>query len=532
MSTIIMAKSLLMLLSIGFPYQTGWPVPIEGGVDFSSPVLVDVNEDDTLEVLIAGNTRWVYLFNHRGEIMPGWPQGTSQSPGPTETSSPSVGDIDNDGEMEIVYASNSGQLFAWKINGTLVNGFPVNLGDNVIRACTMLEDIDGDGNLEICIGTGVSQYRFFVFRHNGTLLFSRDVEYRIHSTAGAADIDHDQTMEIIHGVDRNVQYGVYAWKANGDTCPGWPKQTFHHVDASPALADINGDSLYEIFVGSIDNRLYGLNYLGQDLPSWPKIVGSGVYEGIISSPAIGDIDNNGILDIVTGRGIIQSSYGAIFAFSATGETIPFFPIIIPTGAITSSPALADIDGDSEIEIIVGCQDGRLLAYNPDGSVVDGFPIIVAQSITSSPAVGDIDLDGDIEIAIGGKGPAGTNDSLYIWDLPVPYIPQRAPWPMFHHDPGHTGRLPIQGVGISEGDKHNMNPGRICPFPTVCTGKTLSYLIMKYGPDIDICIFNILGREIKLSGNGLNQLTPGVYFLIYGREDNVTKSISKIIIVKP
>ncbi|MEO0096005.1 MAG: FG-GAP-like repeat-containing protein [candidate division WOR-3 bacterium] len=527
MMIITLANSFFIVSLFVFPYQDGWPRLIEGGVDFSSPVLIDVNGDDTLEVLIAGNTHWIYLFNCHGENLPGWPKSTGSTPGITETSSPSVGDIDNDGEMEIVYASNSGELFAWEVDGNIIPGFPVSLGDNVIRACTMLEDIDGDGTLEICIGTGVSLYKFYVFRHNGSLLFSRNVEYRIHSTAAAADIDNDQEMEIIHGNDRNVQYGVYAWESNGDTCQGWPQPTGHHVDASPALADINGDSLYEVFVGSIDNRMYGWNYLGQALPSWPNIVGSGVYEGIISSPAIGDIDNDGILDIVTGRGIIQSTYGAVFAFRATGDTLAGFPVYINTGSITSSPALGDIDGDLGIEIIVGCQDGKLYAFNPDGSIVDSFPIPVAQSVTSSPALGDIDLDGDIEIVVGGKGATGTNDSLYIWDLPTQFNAQRVPWPMFHHDSQHTGRFPLQGYGVIETNARLIKTPYV--FPTIIKGNFP--FAAKSGSHLDLRIFNSAGIEIKHNRANLSNLPAGVYFVMYRSEDGKVRGMAKCIILK-
>jgi len=495
--TVIVFLLSISLLS-SFPYQAGWPQEIEGGVDFSSPVLVDVNGDDTLEVLIAGNDRYIYMFNHHGENMPGWPVRTSNSPGPMETSSPAVGDIDHDGNMEVVYASDVGQLFAWEIDGTAVSGFPVTLGDRVIRACAALEDVDGDDTLEICIGTGVSQYRFFVYRHDGTLLFQKDVEYRVHSTAAIADMDKDGNMEIVHGVDRNVQYGVYAWESDGSPCTGWPAQTWHHVDGSPALADINHDSTYEVFVGSIDNRVYGWDYLGHDLPSWPNIVGSGVYEGIVSSPAIGDIDNDSILDIVIGRGIIQSSYGALFVFRATGDTLAGFPIIISTGSITSSPMLGDLDGDAEIEIIVGCQDGNLYGFNPDTTTVTGFPISVASSITSSPAIGDIDLDGDVEIAIGGMGIG--NDSLYVWDLSVAYDTTRMPWPQFHHDPRHTGRLPL-GPEIAVNEHYVMITKAGAVRSTIIKGPLL------LPADKKCKVFDITGREVEPL-----RLISGIYFI--------------------
>jgi hypothetical protein len=503
---IILISFFIISLLFSFTYQDGWPQAIEGGVDFSSSVLIDVDGDDTLEILIAGNTKWVYLFNHRGELLSGWPQQTTTGSA-QETSSPSVGDIDNDGAMEIVYGSDAGKLFAWELDGNDVTGFPVNLGDNVIRACATLEDLDGDDTLEICIGTGVNLYRFFVYRHNGALFFFKNVEGRVHSTAAVADIDKDTSMEIIHGVDRNVQYGVYAWEANGDTCFGWPQETGHHVDGSPALADIDGDSTYEIFVGSIDNNVYAWDYLGNDLASWPNGVGTGIYQGVVSSPAVGDINNDHVLDIVIGRGIIQSSNGAVFAFSANGDTLPNFPIIIATGSVTSSPILADIDGDPDIEIIVGCQDGKLYAFNPDASDVDSFPINVCSSITSSPAVADIDLDGDLEIAVGG------NDSLYIWDLAIAYDPDRMPWPMFHHDPQHTGRLPL-GTGISVHETGTHRPEPLELFPFIFTGP----LCLPQGKNCRI--FDITGRTVDA-----NHLAPGIYFIeIQGQ---ITNKVIKV-----
>jgi hypothetical protein len=531
---------LLLLLAvspiIGFPYQSGWPQPIEEGVYFSSPCLADVDLDDTLEIAIASNTRWVYLFDHRGALLPGWPRSTATNPNSaSETSSPAVGDIDFDGEMEIVFASDIGQLFAWEIDGGDVTGFPVVLGDRVIRASVTLEDITNDDSLEICIGTGFAQYLFFVYRHNGLLHFQKNVEFRIHSTAAVADVDKDGALEIIHGVDREVQFGVYGWQHDGSPVPGWPVETGHHVDGSPAVADVDGDSTYEIFVGSIDNQIYGWDFTGNNLPSWPNGVGSGVYQGVVSSPAIGDIDGNGILDIVVGRGIIQSTNGAIFAFSALGDTLPGFPVIIPTGSTTSSPVLADIDGDAEIEIIIGCQDGKLYAFNHDGSPVDSFPLDVCTSITSTPAVGDLDLDGDIEIVVGGKGVGTNDDSLYIWDLPTTFTASRIPWPMFHHDQRHTGRFPLdEGAAVSE--KEQTSPiESLRIYPSISSGEI--YFIPEAKGPLRVKVYNALGREVKntLCFNdrcSLRGLKSGIYFIKCWFLDKRSSRTCKITVIDP
>ncbi len=499
-------------------------------MDFSSPALVDVDGDDTLEVVIASNSKWVYLWNHRGESLPNWPVETDVSADFNETSSPAVGDIDNDGEMEIVYASFVGQrLLAWEMDGSDVSGFPVSLGDAVIRCSATLEDFDGDSALEIGIGTGDTQFRFSVFDHTGAELWARTVAGRVHSTAAAGDIDADGDLEVIHGADDATPAGeVYSWHHNGDTVVGWPTVVGHHVDGGPALADIDGDDSLEIFVGSIDNYLYGWNHRGNDLPGWPKLLGTGsVFEGIVSSPAIGDIDNdstNGV-EIVVGRGIIQSAVGRLCAFHQNGDSVSGFPIDLP-GSVTSSPAIADVDGDYDLEIFVGCQDGYLYAFHHTGSPVADFPIFVSPyGVTSSPALADIDLDGDIELAVGGKGSAaGGDDSMYIWDLPGPYDPARAPWPMFHHDEWHTGlygRNVGVGPGIEEDRIANCATGMLQLLqnaPNPFSGTTaITYLLPRLhaghpiagsSVPVRLTVFDLTGRLLEVLVS--QEQSPGIH----------------------
>jgi outer membrane protein assembly factor BamB len=87
--------------------------------------------------------------------------------------------------------------------------------------------------------------------------------------------------------------------------------------------------------------------------------------------------------------------------------------------ITSTPAVAE-DGT----VLVGTWDGYLVALTPGGSVKWQYG--VPGWVTSSPVIGP---DGSIIF--------GTTDGLYVLQGTASLA--RSPWPMFQHDPGHSGR---------------------------------------------------------------------------------------------
>lgn len=502
-------KFLALLLGVGalaaFEHEQGWPQYVAGGVDFSSPLLADADGDDTLDVLVAAQGHYVYLWNHRGELFPGWPRPVVSAPF-DETSSPALGDINQDGLQEVVYASAGGRLYAWHVDSSLVPGFPVDLGDNVIRLAVTLEDIDQDDSLEILVGTGNAQFRFFVFRHDGTLVWSCTTAARIHSTPATGDIDLDGDIEIFVGDDGvSGQYCIYAWHHDGTPVAGWPRVCGHHVDPGPALADIDHDGRYEVFVGSLDNMLYGLDASGQDLPGWPNPCGSGsIYEGLVSSPAVGDLDQDSMLEVVTGRGLLTGNLGAVFAFRASGETLPGFPVEMPAGAVVSSPALTDVDDDGDLEIVVGCADGRVYGLHHDGSTVAGFPIDVGSDVSSSPAVGDIDRDGNVELAVGAR-----YDSLYVWDLGSRFVADLTPWPMFHHDARHTGRLPLGTVALQD-ETPGATVAATQAGPTILAGSTLFLQCEQEAGLLDVTGRRVV--DLQPGDNDLGQVGAGIYFV--------------------
>jgi len=78
---------------------------------------------------------------------------------------------------------------------------------------------------------------------------------------------------------------------------------------------------------------------------------------------------------------------------------PHFPIHMRQ-AIISGNAVVDLNGDGIMEIIVGAEDSLVHAFEPDGSELSGFPVLLGSKIEATPAVGDVNNDGRLEIVIG------------------------------------------------------------------------------------------------------------------------------------
>jgi PKD repeat protein len=111
---------------------------------------------------------------------------------------------------------------------------------------------------------------------------------------------------------------------------------------------------------------------------------------IISSPAIADLDGDETLEIIVG-----SNDRKVYCI---GKDSGFKWEYSTGAAVSSSPAAANITGDAALEVVVGSEDGKLYCFDKDG--VKLWEFTTAGKVTSSPTVVDIDGDGDVEIFVG------------------------------------------------------------------------------------------------------------------------------------
>ena len=66
----------------------------------------------------------------------------------------------------------------------------------------------------------------------------------------------------------------------------------------------------------------------------------------------------------------------------------------------SSPAIGDVNGDGSNDVVVGGQNGKVYAWDANGTLLPGWPGTAIAAVASSPAIGDLDGDGRNEVAVG------------------------------------------------------------------------------------------------------------------------------------
>jgi hypothetical protein len=433
----------------------------------------------------------------------------------------SIIDLDGNGSKEVVgVASDSTQVVAVLTSGATMSGWPQTIQDGAWSAVAA-GDLDNDGKPEI-VFSGFTGPRIYAFRWNGTEWRDGDAnpatngvfkvvgtQYNI-ATPAIADLDNNGIRDIIVC---SFDGKLNAWRPDGTNLPGFPITLPEHIGASPAVGYLDGpgDTQLDIVVSTgfypnptpTMDSLYVFTATGARKPGFPKPLR--VSDNTKPpSPALADMNNDGFVDIVA-----AGTDGKIYVWDHNGAVVapmngrPYSTLNF--AASEASPVVADINGDSYNDVVMGDEMGQLTALSgTDGLPLPGFPIQLGSAIKAAAALCDCDGDGMTEIVV-----AGEDRNVSMWDYNFPFSPVGPPpWPQFHHDARRTGLYTNPAFVSVEPPTDAGAPGAnvelAAPAPNPSHRSTqIGYSIPKTetGERLELAIYDLAGRRVRMLESG-------------------------------
>jgi hypothetical protein len=454
-----------------FHDTTAYTEPLSGGINAPMQQFYDLDGDGDQDLFIFDNDFYaqrLFFRNAGNDRQPEWvlePGGGFNGAGFLFWFR--LTDIDSDGKTELMTDDSTAGVRAWENAGSPTEPFwQVSIprladtaGDPVIAGFGSLPgfaDLNGD-SLTDYISGNTADGSFNYYRNTGsagspafTLVSTRLDDITIIGDtcqqgaflrpagkptghgAGAVclgDIDGNGTTDLFYG--DIFSHSLFSLMNIGT--PGDPmlecSANLYPPDSSLStvgfnqgtLADIDHDGDSDLFVGILNSRTthsfwFYENEGNASSPDFHLRTTDYIQTldaGQNAHPALADLDGDDDLDLVIGN-----NAGALWFFRNTGSTLSPSFLLEDTlfggiaGNFSYAPAFGDIDADGDPDLVLGRFDGRVIIYRNDGPA--GY--IPADTIISgqyaSPAIGDIDNDNDPDLVIGtGSGTL----ALYIND---------------------------------------------------------------------------------------------------------------------
>lgn len=428
--------------------------PKVGGIGWSSPATADLDRDGDIDAVVGTAGGKVVAVSSSGETM--WTteipniKCSAASSSDRLYSTPGIGSLNGDGTLQVVigYGGFAGRECEGGVialngsNGGIVWNFSnkkwakktkVFSFRNSVVSTPALADTDGDGKLEIAFGS-FNRY-VFLLNSNGTVRWVLTAADTVWSSPAFSQNDEDTRLEVIAATDISMNKRLNPPTPNGGMLYSIDSKQFRKGIVQ--FRDPRG-RIVESYL-ELDQVLYSSPVIGDLDPTkegreivigsgcffpqksknkggkWFKVVDSKSQQVLHtldvdscspSSPAVGDINNDGIDDVVTGVSGSTSVGGSGTpigkAFSmASGSAVALWSTEIGSPVQFQSPSI--IEGTNPVVLFP--TSSKIL-------VVDGKTGATLQNLSreasafNNPAVTDYNNDNIPDLVIAGNNSNG------------------------------------------------------------------------------------------------------------------------------
>jgi len=247
-----------------------------------------------------------------------------------------------------------------------------------------------------------------------------------------SDVDNDGIKEIFVIQQADPWNIVHGFEPDGSYVEGWPQKIMYDCDpddaypslATPTIIDVDGDGFQEIII----TVHYGIKIYNYDGTLRNEFLYHVSTQPTAEIPVV-DLNHDGEFELINLHEISHGDGKYVSVTDLNGNVLGDWPQLYynvrgPGGVYVAGafyeaiPAVGNFDDDMDLEIVVvGPRnvfddsnephdtwhvEGRIIVYNMDGSILDGFPLDIDGWILHSPAIGDINHDGYDEIVVGSQ----------------------------------------------------------------------------------------------------------------------------------
>lgn len=487
--------------SIEIPFETklsldypGWSLPLTGQTH-SSPIIMDLNNDNTNEIIFADLEGNVNVLDNQQNFISGFPRNLSSS----ITLPLAVGDLNNDNIQDIVAVTSNKEAYAVSGNGTLLWG-PISLENQMVKANPLVTDVDGNGTLEAVICTINGKLHIIDGQGNEFPNYPCEFPGNFIFNIASGDINLNGNQEIIlQAISGNLLVIDYASQNNIN---GFPYALGSNTEFAPLVTNIDDDQYPEI-ISAISSQgvIKIINHDGTTAYSFD--VGAAIKQDIL----VADFNNNGNKEL-----LFTSYEGAVHALSLDGSELNNFPLILDS-YIEGAPLLADLDGQG-LCLIFGDTSGMLHAIDHQALEAGNFPINLNDNLKVSPALGDIDNDGDLDLVIS------TITDLRLLDLKRSGY---ANWIMHRGNPGRTANFYYSSTPIDDNHTDKPTLSLIGNYPNPFNPETSIVFSLKEQGHVELEIYNIKGQKVKSLID--RKLEAGKHSIVWDGKDSNNNKVS-------